>query len=119
MCFQDTHACLETAVAFLGASAYVRESLDDSMEVDPAFGGLANTPSVSIIEKHARIVRWLRSCHKPPNNTSPRSARRAPPAVPPRPPPIPDRPSSQPPPIPPRLSSHPNLSSSATKVSDV
>jgi len=106
---------------FAGASAYVRDSFDESMDVDPAIGSLANTPSVSIIEKHARIMRWLRSCNKPPSNTSPRSTRHAPPVVPPRPrqPPVPDRHPSQPPPVPPRMSSHQNISSSATKVSDV
>ena len=108
---------------FAGASAYVRDSVDDLMDIDPVFGGLANAPSVSIIEKNARVMRWLMTCKKSAVNTSPRSPKRAPPipALPPRPrpPPIPDRQSSQPPPVPPRKNLHQVLTSSATKVSDV
>ena len=51
----------------LGASAYVRDSADEGaspMEMDPITAGLAQIPSVSIIEKNARVMRWLMSCKK-------------------------------------------------------
>ena len=109
-------------ITLTGASAYVRDSID-SMDVDTAVGGLTNAPSVSIIEKNARIMRWLRACNKPAINTSPRSSKRTPiaPAVPPRPrpPPIPDRHPLKPPPIPPRLNTLQNVSLGVTKESDV
>uniref|UniRef100_H2Z437 Centrosome-associated FAM110 C-terminal domain-containing protein n=1 Tax=Ciona savignyi TaxID=51511 RepID=H2Z437_CIOSA len=56
----------ESDFSFAGASAYVRDSPDEAspMEVDPMTAGLAHVPSVSIIEKNARVMRWLMACKK-------------------------------------------------------
>ena len=47
-----------------GASAYVRDGIDDVIEADPATAILANSPAVSVIEKNARVMRWIMSCKK-------------------------------------------------------
>ena len=52
--------------AIPGASAYVRDGPDETspMDLDPMTASLAQVPSVSIIEKNARIMRWLAACNK-------------------------------------------------------
>ena len=109
------------SVVYAGASAYVRDSFDESMDVDPATAGLANAPSVSIIEKNARVMKWLMTCKKSTANTSPHSTKRAPPRPPRRESlnhPTNETSPAEPPPIPPRLTSYQGLIST-TKVSDV
>ena len=78
------------------------------MEVDPVTARLANVPAVSVIEKNARVMRWIMSCKKNLAPSQCRSPRRAPPTpnVPPRPhvykQPIHHTYSNCAPPIPPR-----------------
>ena len=71
---------------FSGASAYVRDGPDESMEVDPISARLASVPTVSVIEKNARVMRWIMSCKKslPHSNSQSRCVPSSP-AVPPRP----------------------------------
>ncbi|XP_076805758.1 uncharacterized protein LOC143449434 isoform X1 [Clavelina lepadiformis] len=127
--FTTAHVSSESDFSFAGASAYVRDSPDESMDVDPATAGLAHVPPVSIIEKNARIMRWLMTCKKSMNsNTSPRSPRHTQSSMPP--PPVPNRPvrlcntpqapfPAYPPPIPPRVSSYQKVPGNIPKESDV
>lgn len=102
------------------ASACVRDSMEDLLEADPSVAKLTNAPSVSIVEKKARVVRWVMSINKslPISSNSPRSSRRAPelPVIPPRPQTNARIASSAPPPIPPRGKPQHSL---AVKESDV
>nr|XP_039258143.1 putative uncharacterized protein DDB_G0287457 [Styela clava] len=61
----SNHLSSESDFSFAGASAYVRDSPDEAMDVDPVTTALIRGPqSVSIIEKNARVMRWLMTCQK-------------------------------------------------------
>lgn len=61
----SNHLSSESDFSFAGASAYVRDSPDEAMDIDPIPQQLIKGPqSVSIIEKNARVMRWLMSCQK-------------------------------------------------------
>ncbi|XP_002128044.2 uncharacterized protein LOC100186681 [Ciona intestinalis] len=78
--FTTAQVSSESDFSFAGASAYVRDSPDESspMEVDPMTAGLAQVPSVSIIEKNARVMRWLMTCKKFAVSTNPNPSPRSP-----------------------------------------
>nr|CAB3263020.1 uncharacterized protein LOC100186681 [Phallusia mammillata] len=64
--FTTAHVSSESDFSFAGASAYVRDGPDETvpMDIDPMTASLSQVPAVSIIEKNARIMRWLVACKK-------------------------------------------------------
>lgn len=60
ICFNFTDC--ESDFSFAGASAYVREDGEFGMEVEMGKPEPYPAPSVSIIEKRARIMKWILSC---------------------------------------------------------
>lgn len=82
--FSGNHVSSESDFSFAGASAYVRDSADEMMELDPVQPlPLSKQPqTVSIIEKNARVMRWLMTCraNNKKNGGSPRHSSNVPPS---------------------------------------